>query len=148
MNNTRNLYLEGKGLYHECRWYFLLEAIGNLLLNFLLGYYWGITGILLATIITIFIFNFITRTNVLFKCYFQFSAREFYCQHLEYGITTIGACIVTYLICKIIPFSAWTGLILRAVVCCIVPNLIYILCYFRTNNFKNGIIFIGKVLNK
>lgn len=148
MNNTRNLYLEGKGLYHECRWYFLLEAIGNLLLNFLLGYYWGITGILLATIITIFIFNFITRTNVLFKCYFQFSAREFYCQHLEYGIITIVACGGTYLICKIIPFSSWIGLILRALVCCIVPNFIYFLCYFRTNNFKNGIIFIRKVFKK
>ena len=47
------------------------EAVANLILNFILGKYFGITGVLLATIITIFVFNYLQRNTVLFKCYFK-----------------------------------------------------------------------------
>lgn len=146
MNNTRNLYLEGRGLYYECRIYFLLEAIGNLVLNFLLGYYLGITGILLATILTIFVFNFITRTNVMFKCYFESSAKEFYLQHIFYAVTTLFACLITYFICSIVPFDGWGGLIIKALLCCIVPNIIFLLMYYKSENFKVGVQFIKGVI--
>ena len=78
MNNTRNLYIEGNGLYWHCRFWYILEAAGNLCLNVILGYFFGVTGVLSATIFTIVIFNFIARTNVLFRYFFKRSKSDFY----------------------------------------------------------------------
>ena len=67
MNNIRNQYISGTGVWWKLKESYLVEAIGNLLLNIILGKMMGITGILLATIITIVGFNFIWRTLILFK---------------------------------------------------------------------------------
>lgn len=67
MNNSRNLYVNGNGLWWKLKIWYVLEAIGNLVLNVLFGYIMGITGIILATIITIIVFDFILRTIVLFR---------------------------------------------------------------------------------
>ena len=69
MNNSRNLYANDNGLWWKLKIWYELEAIGNLVLTVLFGYIMGITGIILATIITIIVFNFILRTIVLFREY-------------------------------------------------------------------------------
>ena len=142
MNNTRNLYLEGNGLYHECRWWFLLEAIGNLALNFVLGYFLGVTGVILATIITIFVFNFITRTNVVFGHYFKFSPKGFYLSHVLYFLITVFACAVTFAFCGFVSVDGVWGLIIRAAICVFVPNVLFLLFYRQLPVFKEAVGFV------
>jgi O-antigen/teichoic acid export membrane protein len=146
MNNTRNLYLEGYGLFWECRIWYLVEAIANLLLNFILGYFFGITGILLATIITIFFFNFIARNRILFKSYFRCSKKYFYLDHLLYIIVMLVAAAITYAICFVIPLNGWLGLFVKACICIVVPNLILLLIYFKNPLFKLSLSFVKNVL--
>lgn len=135
---TKGLYLEAKGLFWECRRWYILEAFGNLILNVILGYLWGITGILIATILTIFVFNYMGGTTVLFKCYFKISPRTFYLKHFYYFVITIINCIATYGFCKFINGSTVMQLGIKLVVCIIIPNIVYIIFYFRTNEFKES----------
>ena len=44
--------------------------------------FFGVTGVLLATIITIVLFNFLSRNRVLFKSYFQRTIKEYYIDHV------------------------------------------------------------------
>ena len=53
MNNIRNQYITGTGIWWHLKVSYLIEAIANLLLNIILGKLFGITGVLIATIITI-----------------------------------------------------------------------------------------------
>ena len=148
MNNIRNQYLNGAGIYWELRYWYFFEAIGNVVLNFLLGYFWGTTGILIATLITIILFNFISRTNVLFKLYFKDSPAKYYIQHLSYIVVTILCGIITYVLCEQIYEDGIKGLFLRMLICIVVPNIFYLLVYFRTSKFKESIAFAKQVIKR
>lgn len=148
MNNTRNLYINGKGLFYECRIWFIMEALSNLILNFVLGYFWGVTGIIAATIITIFLFNFITRTQVVFKNYFRISQKSFYRQHsLYFFVTAIVACF-TYLICTFIHVDGVLGLIIKAIIVIVVPNILYMVLYCKNKTFKVSIQFLKSIIKR
>lgn len=148
MNQTRNLYLEGFGLYSKCKIWFIIEAISNLVLNLVLGYILGITGILIATIITIFVFNFIARTNVVFKCYFKKSSNRFYMQHLCYFCVTLFVSMIMYFICNRLLWTGIINLLCRGILCCVIPNLIFFFIYRRTEDFKKSATFVTAIIKR
>ncbi len=147
MTYVRSMYLEGNGLFYECRVWFVIEAVGNLLLNVLLGCLWGITGILLATIITIIFFNFICRTNILFKHYFKNTPWGFYRQHALYFVITVFTAIVTYFLCCFIKQGDFKALAVKSLICLIVPNAIYFFCYRKYRLFSEALVIVKRVLD-
>ncbi len=148
MNNMRNMYINANGLYWENRLWFIMEAVGNLVLNILLGILWGVTGIIVATIITIIVFNFITRNNVLFKSYFKISQKQFYMHHLLYFLITIVNCIICWWVCFFIPINGIAGIAIKLVVCLFLPNIIYFIIYFKYPLFKDAVVFTRRVFKR
>lgn len=133
MNNIRNLYYDGKGLWGEGRWTYICEILGNLFLNIVLGKVFGVTGIIVATIITILVFSGICRTNILFKYYFRCSVKEFWIFNFKNIGITIVALTITYLICNhLIIENLVIDLMLKLIVCIIIPNFI-LWCFYRKN---------------
>jgi len=135
MAYTKNVYLEAQGLFYESRYLYIFEALGNLILNIVLCKFFGITGILIATIITIFMFNFCGGTVVLFKYYFKNSPREFSLHHGLYFVITVFAGLASYYLCGILPANGVYDLILRLIICILLPNAIYVLAYFKLPQF-------------
>ncbi len=146
MNNARNLYESGSGLYYQCRIWYLTEAIANLLLNIVLGKLIGISGIIVATLMTIVVFNFILRTTVTFKYYFKKNISEFYFKQLFHLAITCISCVASYFASAYIPVSnQWLKLFVILGMCLIIPNLIFLLCYGWTKDFKNCLVFVKKI---
>lgn len=148
MNNSRNLYFSGNGLWWKAKTTFVAEALGNLVLNITLGVVFGITGVLLATIFTIFVFNFIVRTNLLFKEYFKTSPQKFYMEHFEYAVETIVSAGVCYYVCGNIAAQGIVGIILRGVVCVVVSGIIILICNIRNPFLKESMVMVKKMINK
>lgn len=148
MNNMRNLYVNASGLYWELRLWYLLEAAGNLILNLSLGYLFGVSGILWATIITIFLCNFISRTNVLFRYYFKRSPKEIYKEHLTYFSVIVLIGSLNYLLCYIVPISGIGGLAIRAGICVIVPVVISMVVLRKTENFENMLRMVKLIISR
>lgn len=148
MTHTKGVYLEGKGLFWECRKLYVVEAFGNLGLNIILGYYFGITGVLIATISTILIFNFIGGTKILFANYFKKSPMQFLLLHGQYLVVTVINCIICMLITSHLPGKGVIGLIIKLVACAIFPHIIYILFYFKTKIFKESYIIAKGFLKR
>lgn len=144
MNNIRNQYVNGVGLYWELRLWYMLEAAGNIVLNLVLGYLFGITGILFATLITIVVFNFISRNTVLFRNYFIKGMKEFYLAHIVYAVVTAVVGFITYSACSMISLHGIGGLAARAVICIFVPNLLFLGVYCRTRVFQEAVLFMKK----
>ena len=48
----------------------------------------------------------------------------------------IGTYFLTNFICSFIPVGDLLNLILRALICLIVPNLVYICIFYKTDEFK------------
>lgn len=147
MNGIRNLYFAGNGLWWKAKITFLLEAMGNLALNFVLGKYFGVTGVIVATIITIVVFNFIARTNILFKYYFEKSPKVFYTDHMIYLISFSCIGIVSYFICGLINLNGLLGIIIKGIIVFIVSNTIFVMLFFKTQRFKEAIITIKRIKN-
>lgn len=126
-----SIYSSANGLWWKHRYRSLAEAATNFALNFILGKFFGIYGILIATIITIFVSNFVWGIRIIFKYYFQIQRlKEYYSYHLKYALTTFSLCILTYSICSWISCRYLIGLLfLRMTVCVVLPNIGYLLIY-------------------
>lgn len=148
MAYTKNAYLEAQGLFYESRFLYILEAVGNLVFNIILCKFMGVTGILIATILTIFLFNFSGGTVVLFEHYFMRSAKEFSIHHLFYFLITTVACVGTFAVCRLLPTKGILDFVLRMIICVFIPNIIYIIAYCKMPQFSSVRGFAKKFLSR
>ena len=143
MNNIRNQYISGTGMWWKLKWSYVIEAAANLALNFVLGKLFGITGVIVATIITIFLFNYLQRNMILFKNYFRGqSILKFYKQQFYYLVLTAVGLVVSYLVCISLPFDEVANIVARGAICLIVPNVIYLVGVRFTEPYKDAKKFV------
>ena len=146
MNNIRNQYISGTGMWWRLKWSYIIEAVANLVLNFVLGKLMGITGVILATIITIVLFNYFQRNMILFKNYFKDqSIGKFYIQQFYYLILTTVGLVISFLLCEILPFDGVLNMTIRILICLIVPNVIYYFGVRFTDVFEDAKKIVVKV---
>lgn len=143
LGDIQSTYITSAGLFYEFRVCALLQVCINIVLNYFLGKYFGINGIVLATIISIVFVDFLYGNRIVFKHYFKNGkAGEYYRRHGIYAVVSLVACLSTYFICTVLRLN----IVLRALICCIVPNVIYILLYHRFSVYKNSLNWIIGVL--
>lgn len=149
MSDIRTLYSESAGIWWQARYISVGEAAANLILNWLLVRMLGLLGIILATLISYFVFNVVGGAVILFRYYFvEGGFADYMLSHLKYGAATMVAAWATYGATARILADGVLGLILKAMVCVILPNLIYYLIYFKTKDFKDSRSFLEAVLRK
>ena len=146
MTCVRGMYLSGYGLFHECRFWYIIEAISNLGLNIILGKLLGVTGILLATIITIVVFNYIPGTNIVFKHYFKKSPIFFYLHNMVYIAVTVGNAMICRWTCSFVPLSGVLGLLIKASICGLLSSGIYFAVYHKNKLFIQSLSFMRNAL--
>lgn len=139
MNNTVNLYLHGNGFYWQCRWWYIIEAIANFGLNIIWGYIWKIDGILLATVVTLFAFNFMPRTVVIFREYFKKKKKDFLLSHLIYFIVTAIVSVITMMVVSFIPMGGLMNFIIKSIIVAFISIILFCILY------KKNIYFIEMV---
>ena len=149
MNNIRNVYANGSAMWWKMKASYIVEAIANLTLNILLGRLFGMAGILWATIITIFISNFLWRTAILFNHYFKGkSLLRLLVDHFYYFLITVVASGVTYYFCSLVNASDWVKLIFSGIICLIVPNIVFLCGFAPRKYFKPSLTFVTQIIKK
>ena len=132
------MYHAANGLWWEHRYRAVCETVLNLVLNISLGKLFGVHGIILATIISLFFCNYIWGCAITFRLYFKKEHRRDY--HLYQGTQSFLVMLVaalTYGVCVAIPVEgALMQLLVRAVICVLLPNVIFILAYRKTDSFQ------------
>lgn len=146
MGDIRGLYSDAAGLWWENRHRAVIEAILNLLLNFLLVQFWGIYGIIIATLISLFFINFIGGSQIVFRYYFKngkFS--EYMILHGKYALITFIIAWITLKCCSFVRIDGFIGLCIKAVICIVLPNVIYFLIYCSRKEYKG---YVGWLISK
>ena len=147
MSDIRTLYSESVGIWWQGRYLSIAEAIANIVLNALFVRWMGVFGILLATMISYTIFNFIGGAIVLYRYYFnRMSVVSHLLSHLRYGVITLVVAVVTYWTTTFVSVSGLPELILKSVICIIVPGVLYFVLYFKTADYRNSIFLVKDVL--
>ncbi len=132
------LYFSARGLWWKSRYRAIAETAGNIILNIVLGWRYGVNGIIVATIITWFICNYIWSTVIMFKDYFGLSKCKLYYQYQgRQTLVNLFVMIITALICYIFSFEDdATTIMVRGMMCVVIPNFIYLLIYRKTEEFQ------------
>ena len=141
MGDMKYLYNTANGLWWKFRWRAIIETIANVTLNIVLGKLFGVYGIIVATIISLFLVNFIWGTKILFDEYFKKGKlQKYYIYHLKYMTITALVCIVTYLCTNsfVLISASSIDFFVKAVLSLTVSSCLYVAIYYKTPIFRES----------
>lgn len=130
MGDIRALFVDAAGLWWEQRWRAIAETLANLVLNIALGLYFGVWGIVIATLISLFCINFCWGSRIVFDCYFKNGkAGEYYRDHAIYFVVMSVVVSICYAIGSAFELNVYFAFAYRFIVAFIVPPVLFYLCY-------------------
>lgn len=148
VNQLLNTYKDAGGIWHEDRFRPLVTAIANLGMNLVMVQFWGLYGIILSTVLSMLLVGMPWLFHNLFTTMFEKKNMKKYLSSLAfYVLISIIACITSVAICEFINFGLWMTLIIRLIVCLIVPNVIFLIVYVRKSEFKQSVQLVNKMLH-
>ena len=141
-----HIYREALGRWWEGKFIPLISSLINLGLNLIMVRFIGLYGILLSTIISIVFINVPFIAYVIFKFYFEdISKMKGYILGLiKYCIIAIIVSSITFVITLSIPLKGMIGLLITAVICVLIPNILYCLLFSHNEVYIDAILFIQK----
>lgn len=128
-------FKESMGLLYQDRYKPIIESVINLLTSILLAKFLGIIGIFIGTFVCMVSTSLWVEPYILFHYGFQRSTKTFWQKNIRYILVGLICIAVSWLCTLPFSFSAFTLLVVRAVICLIVPNTVFILLTFKTPEF-------------
>lgn len=146
----RSVYTQALGMWWQMRHLSVIDIFVNSILNYVLVKYFGAYGILSATIIDIAFVSIPWTTYFLFRDYFGIQYYKSYMfSYLKYFVVAAFAGGITYWVCGLLNVSNdYLSLLIKASICVLVPNCIYILVFRNSKLFKESKQFVTKKMNK
>ena len=145
MGDIRSVYADAAGLFWENRHRTLVEAIANIVLNYLFVRKWGAFGILLATIISLFVCGVLWAAVVLFKYYFKTGMKNYWLSQLQCTAATLINALITMCVCSRFR-EGIRAILCRGIICIFVPTVVYALLFFKSPQAVESVKWIRSVL--
>jgi O-antigen/teichoic acid export membrane protein len=125
------------GIFVQDKFMPLLEAIINLGTGLLLVHFIGLAGIFLGTTLSTLFTVFWNAPRLVYKSIFNRPVFEYFTKYFFYTTLTILTCLITTNFCKILVHgSGFMSLIYIGIICISVPNLLYVLIFYKTVEFQ------------
>ncbi len=146
INQLLNTYKDAGGIWHEDRFRPLVTALVNLGMNLVMVQFWGIYGIILSTVLSMLFVGMPWLLHNLFTTLFEKKQFAGYFRSLLfYAAISFMTCGITAFICNFIRFGEWATFFVRAMVCCVVPNMIFFVMYHKMPEFRFTVELIDKI---
>lgn len=136
MQNAVWTYKNTMGLFRQGRYLLILTAIVNLICSLWLGKIWGLFGILLATAISRALTNTWYDPYVVFKYGLEEKTSRYYVKYGAYAVVLGLAGGASLAACSCVDFSPLSNAIVKFLICCVIPNMVFLLCFYRTVEFQ------------
>lgn len=145
MRSTAQTFKNAKGLYWQNRYMPIYESLINLIASLILVKYIGVAGVILGTIISSLATCVWIEPHVLYKYGFKKSAKKFAARYLQYVLVFALIMAATYGCNLLVGGSGIGAFILRCVISAAVPNVMLLVIYGRSDEFRY---FYGLAKNK
>ena len=130
-------YRNTVGLFKETKMVMIFTSIVNIILSVILGFAWGLFGILVSTGIARILTNFWYEPVILYKKYFKKDVKTYFIDQLFYFIGTCGLITLSMLIAKPLnTISILPRFLLKICVCIIIPNTCLLALFGRNKECK------------
>lgn len=124
------------GIFEQDKYISLIEAIINLVTSIILVNIFGLVGIFLGTTISTITTVFWNNPRLTYKYVFKKSVKEYFIKYIYYVFLTLIAGLITTIICNTISGYSFVSLVIRGIICVLIPNLFYIVVFIKTDEFK------------
>lgn len=142
------LYKEALGLWWEDRIRPLVSTIANLTINIFLVQKIGLNGVIISTVICTLFINIPCGTHILFKNYFKEGEVHYYINIIKYAVITLLVGIVTYWFSTFVVTGGFREVMIKSVVCLIIPNLCFAAIYHRKKEFRKVCLLAKSIIKK
>ena len=137
MRSCHMIFKEAAGIYYEDRYIPLLESILNIVASLILLKYFGLAGIFMGTIISSLVLYCISYPKYVYKKLFNRSYLNYTKETLGYLSIFLVLAVITYKISRLIVISnAFLSLIINCLIAVVIPNLVLLIIFWHTDNFK------------
>ena len=148
VNALLNLYKDAGGIWHKDRFRPLITAIVNVILNLILVNYIGLYGVLLSTFLSMLFVGMPWIIHNLFTEVFKCSCKNYVKQLIKYVISIFIIVIVIYFLTTLIRGASVKSLILKAGICLIGFNFMFLLTYYKKDEFCETKKIVFKILKR
>ena len=124
------------GLFNEGKYSPLAAAVINIVLSIILGKHMGVTGILLATSISRLLTTTWLDIYLVHKYSFKKSPYRFYLRYLCYFLIVSVVGVLSFIVINSINVAGILGFAIKLLLSVIIPNSIFLLVFFKTEEFK------------
>lgn len=136
MRQATLVFRDSMGLFRYDRYKSLAEAAINLVVSLILGHYYGTTGVFLGTMISTITTSLWVEPYVLYKYRLQSSCVPYFVKYGLYASVTLLAGIGVHWLCGLVGGNVWVMCFGRMVISFVVVNLVYLVLYHRTKEFR------------
>ena len=138
------IFRDAAGSWKEYKCIPLIAAAVNLVSNIILVQYIGLQGIVISTIVAFGLIYIPFFSYPLFKTVFKTKSKyyTYIFDQVKYLLIAALVDTATFYVCKYILGETVTGLVLKAGICIIVPNVILFLAFFKTKDYQETMHFL------
>lgn len=136
MSSSIITFKNKSGLFSQDKYAALIQGGINLIASIILVKSLGLAGIFLGTTISTIATVFWTQPIIVYKNVFKKSFLSYYTKYGYYVFLTVTAGYVTTNVCNVFANGVtFLSLVERGLICLVIPNIIYILIFYKTQEF-------------
>ena len=143
INKVFNLYKDASGMWHSDKFRPLTVSLLNLCLNIASVKYLGLYGIILSTIIPMVFVGYPWLIhNLSHEIFKPNKQKNIFIRIFAYMTITAVCAAITYGLCSLIHLPLVPTIIVRGILCLVVPNILFLLIYRNSSDFQTALAFI------
>jgi hypothetical protein len=123
------------GLFTQGKYIGLIIAFLNLLFSYILGNYYGVFGVIIATSLARLVTVFWYDPYITLKFGLEIKPVIYFFKFIKYIVTIFVSCLLIYLVFNYLDFSPILNFILKTLVAFIVPNALIIVLFKNNSEF-------------
>ncbi|HAF0292615.1 TPA: hypothetical protein G9C53_005022, partial [Salmonella enterica subsp. enterica serovar Typhimurium var. 5-] len=125
------------GLFTQDKYAPVFEGMINLISSLILVKYYGLAGIFMGTTLSTLLTIFWTQPVIVYKNVFKVPVYSYFIKYGLFMMITLSVGFITTLVCNtLIDGNSFLDLIIKGIICLLVPNMIYFALFYKTEEFR------------
>ena len=146
---TYSTFKTAAGIFYEDRFVPIIESLLNIIVSVVLVIKIGLVGVFIGTIVSGLTLWCYSYPKYVYKKLFNRSYFKYFIETIGYILLFLGILIVTILVTSFINLdNTYLELLIKLSICLIVPNILMIIIFFKTNNFRYLVGLMKKMISK
>lgn len=137
MRISAQMFKVKSGIFVQDRFSPLIQGCLNLILSLVLVRWWGITGVLLASTISVLAIGFWQFPLLVHKYTFRKPLSLYFISYAKYTTIALISGVITYCMCYLLIDNSLGSIVLKSIISLVVPAVLYYLFFGKTEEMRS-----------